>query len=169
MSRFSSHAPVAIANYFISKSNGPLTLMQVLKLAYIAHGFKLGLSSGPLSKELVQAWKYGPVFPSIYDEFKWQPPKEIKKLGTGESEIPITSSFDDHDRQVMDFVYDVYGKLSGWELSALTHKEDSPWHKYYYETEPKGEDFNGVTIPNKEIEEYYRDKVLAKFQQVSRD
>ena len=76
------HEPVAIANHFIELNPDGLTLMQLLKLSYIAHGFKLGLDLGPLSRELAQAWKYGPVFPSIYHKFKYNPPEKINQLAT---------------------------------------------------------------------------------------
>ena len=71
------HDPVAIANYFIGlyeldkKNSGEgLDLMQLLKLSYLAHGFKLGITGHPLSNENLEAWRYGPVFPSIYQAFK---------------------------------------------------------------------------------------------------
>ena len=158
------HRPIAIANYFILKSNYSLTLMQILKLSYIAHGFKLGLSGKSLSKELAQAWQYGPVFPEIYHEFKWQPGRKIKKLGTGEDgdDIPIQSNFSQEDKKIMDVVYEIYGELSGAELSALTHKEGTPWYKSYYESESPGKDFYGVSIPNKEIQGHYRKSVLQR-------
>ena len=169
MGSYSYHPPVAIANYFISKSDYPLSHMQILKLAYMAHGFKLGLTGEPLANELVQAWQYGPVFPSIYDKFKRQPPKRITQLGTGKGDIPITSNFNEYEKDIMDLVYDVYGKLDGWKLSVLTHKKNSPWYAYYYEKEPAGKDFQGVTIPNSVIEKYYKEETLPKLQQASRD
>ena len=62
-----------IANYFIEKSldsGVDLTPMKLNKLVYIAHGWYLGLSDRPLIGEAAQAWKYGPVIPSIYHRFK---------------------------------------------------------------------------------------------------
>lgn len=151
------HRPIAIANFFIHKSDYSLTLMQLLKLSYIAHGFRLGLSKKPLSKELAQAWKYGPVFPEIYHEFKWQPTRKIKKLGTGEynEDTPIQSNFDNEEKKILYAVYDIYGALTGVQLSVLTHKKGTPWYKSYYEGETPGKDFYGVPIPNKEIQEHY--------------
>ncbi len=64
---------VAIANYFVRKSldSGiPVTPMKLVKLVYVAHGWYLGLTGEPLIAEGVQAWKYGPVVPSVYDKFK---------------------------------------------------------------------------------------------------
>jgi len=49
--------------YLARQANNPLTPMQVLKLAYIAHGWQLGLHGRPLINEPVEAWKYGPDLP----------------------------------------------------------------------------------------------------------
>ena len=64
------HNPIAIANHFIDLSPNGLTLMQLLKLSYISHGFTLALLDKPLADEYAEAWRFGPVFPSIYHEFK---------------------------------------------------------------------------------------------------
>lgn len=65
----------AVANHLLDfgltrKNEIPPLKMQ--KLVYISHGWHLALSDGkPLvSDEYVEAWPYGPVFPSVYHEFK---------------------------------------------------------------------------------------------------
>lgn len=40
--------------------------MQVIKMAHIAHGYSLAIHNEPLVDEAVEAWKYGPVVPSLY-------------------------------------------------------------------------------------------------------
>ena len=159
-----AHNPIAIANCFVERGNYSLTIMQILKLSYIAHGFKLAICNKALSKELAQAWEYGPVFPAIYHEFKWQPTKEIRALGTGDNGkgIPITSNFSEEDIEIMNMVFDIYGSLNGTQLSTLTHKKGTPWHQSYYDADPAGKDFYGVSIPNSEIKKYYRNDVLKK-------
>jgi len=60
--------PLAVANYFIKKSQDDgiaVTPMQLVKLVYIAHGWHLGLHHSQLLTESIQAWKYGPVIPSV--------------------------------------------------------------------------------------------------------
>ena len=158
------HDPIAIANYFIKKSDYDLTLMQVLKLSYMAHGFKLGLKGKPLSCELAAAWKHGPVFPSIYHEFKTQPPSEaIKKLGREwlSDLASITNKFSKDDKGIMDFVHDVYGKLDAWKLSALTHKEGTPWHNVYHKADAT-KSSGDLSIPNSEIEKHFKEEIIAK-------
>ena len=52
------HEPVAIANYFIDLSSKGLTLMQLLKLSYISHGFTLAFLDKPLADEYAEAWTH---------------------------------------------------------------------------------------------------------------
>ena len=163
------HEPTAIANYFIRLTNGEgLTLMQMLKLSYLAHGFKMGIfgKDDPLSIEYVQAWKFGPVFPSLYHEFKYEPPGRITAMATRldertDSLVEVGTEFKDEEKKIMDFVYGVYGGLTGAQLSALTHQEGTPWHNVWYEG--GGKDFRGVTIPNEKIADYFRDSIINKY------
>lgn len=67
------HDPKAVANYILDcgKEDGEtLSPMKLIKLVYLAHGWNLGLTGEPLITEHVQAWRYGPVIPSIYHDFK---------------------------------------------------------------------------------------------------
>ncbi len=124
---------LAIANYFINKANSSgaeITPMKVVKLVYIANGWYLGLVGQPLINEPVEAWKYGPVVPSVYHEFK--------KFGGKQVTDPaqILSGHDDtqfelQDRgfeKFLDKIWEVYGIHDGIYLSAITHKPGTPWY-----------------------------------------
>lgn len=157
-----THEPIAIANYFIKESKSGLTLMQILKLSYIAHGFKLGLDYGELSKEYAEAWKYGPVFPSIYHEFKYEPPGKIKSLGTEIDEItPVVSDFSEKEIKVLSLVHEIYGGVDGWQLSSLTHKKGTPWYKFYYEK--GGDKIRGLNIDNADIKNHFKTEIIQKY------
>ena len=54
------HDPILIANYFIKLKPPNLTLLKLIKLCYISHGFTLALTNKPLSSEPAGAWQYGP-------------------------------------------------------------------------------------------------------------
>ncbi|WP_431213380.1 Panacea domain-containing protein [Puia sp. P3] len=123
--------PLAIANYFIRKSidsGEELTSMKLIKLVYISHGFYLALTGNSLLNEAVQAWKYGPVVKSVY--------QETKKYGSG----PVTAYFVDSANNVpfpadktiypfLDKIWEIYGKFNGLQLSALTHES---WYSVVY-------------------------------------
>ena len=163
MSKTNIHEPVAIANFFIEKSTTGLTLMQILKLSYIAHGFKLGLGIGELSNEYAEAWKYGPVFPSIYHEFKYEPPGKINDLGTEIDKItPVTSNFDKKELKIMELVHSAYGEVDGWRLSELTHQEGTPWYNLYHKENNK--EIRGLSISNEDIKTHFKETVIDKYQ-----
>ena len=160
------HNPLAIANEFIGLSNdNGLSLMQLLKLSYISHGFTLALLNEPLSNEYVQAWKYGPVFPSIYNNFKYTVnPYKIKK-----PVLVYSEGFNENEHGIIKYVQDQYAKMQGWELSALTHAEDTPWFKSWEECKKSGF-IRGYTIKNEDIKKYYQnliDKMIGKNEQES--
>ena len=79
---------LAIANYFIElahKDNIDIRPLKLMKLVYIAHGYILALLDKPTDGaklEKVEAWQYGPVFPSVYYSFKQYGGNPIDKTTT---------------------------------------------------------------------------------------
>src|SRR5438552_18215648 len=68
-----TYDPKAIANFFIETAAAEgkkLTPLQLIKLVYFAHGWYLGLTGEPLIDEPPEAWRYGPVIPSLYHALK---------------------------------------------------------------------------------------------------
>jgi uncharacterized phage-associated protein len=143
---------VAIANYFVLKSldsGTPFTPMQLLKLTYISHGWNLGLTEKPLIGEFVEAWKYGPVIPSVYRAFKEYGSSPVTKI-CEEDYYPIV---DEQVKLLLDKIHSSYGRFSGTQLSSMTHKDGTPWQqtvKNYGENIPPH-----LLIPNKLIQNYY--------------
>ena len=70
------NSALSVANYFIGlaeKNESPIKILRLMKLTYIAHGFMLAiLDRSALNPRFdrVEAWKYGPVIPSVYHSFK---------------------------------------------------------------------------------------------------
>jgi uncharacterized phage-associated protein len=141
-----------VANEFLrlAKDRGvALTPLQLMKLVYIAHGWMLGLVQRPLITNRIEAWKYGPVIPDLYNT--------IKKYGSGAVASEIRPWFfsgatelDDTESQLIHHVYDMYGDLSGIQLSAMTHKDGTPWALTYRP------DIWNIPISNDIISEHYR-------------
>lgn len=123
---------LAVANYFIHKAqetNDNLTPMKLVKLVYIANGIYLGLKDEPLIDEAVQAWKYGPVIPSVYHTFKIYGGQKITSPATilpgiNDTEYALR---DKGLEPFLDKVWGVYGKFDGIYLSAITHQSGTPW------------------------------------------
>lgn len=123
-----------------------LTPMQLLKLTYITHGWNLGLYGRPLIRDDVQAWRYGPVIPRLYNAVKDFRGKPVRG--------PIATPGDDRltvaDEDIVRQVYGIYGDKSGPALSRLTHAPGTPWALTYV-----AEEF-GIVIPNDLIEDHYK-------------
>ena len=98
-----------IANYLIrlsNKQNNRMSIMRVLKLAYMAHGWSLAIIDKPLINEYVQAWRYGPVIPSIYYSFRPQGIYDLKP-----TQFIHESEIDDDTKELIPAVYDLYSHL----------------------------------------------------------
>lgn len=132
----------AVANYFIDKAKragNPVDHLKLQKLVYLAHGWHLALheNNAPLvENEYPEAWKYGPVFPSVYHELKEHGGRPIKERAT-EVDVnedgqfytftPVIPSVDEETSRFLDRVFEVYKNCPGVRLSRMTHKPDSPW------------------------------------------
>ena len=117
---------LAVARYILERqrtAGDSVSPMQLIKLVYIAQGYMLGRHGRPLfDDEEVQAWKYGPVVPSVYravKEYRSAPVQAVRNA----PEIDYTSA----EREIMDLVADKYARHDGVVLSAATHKAGTPW------------------------------------------
>ena len=165
-----AHSAIAAANYLLQRSQDvgiELTPMQLLKLVYIAHGWSLAISGHPLIREEIEAWDYGPVIRALYDAVKHYGRDAISaplKTANFDSatntarEIEPTESFTVEERAILDRIVEVYGPLRAYQLSALTHKEGTPWSRSHSE--------RLSTISDPEIAEHFRQ--LAQEQNVER-
>jgi uncharacterized phage-associated protein len=128
-----------------------MTPMRLLKLAYISHGWMLAIYDKPLFQDTAEAWRYGPVIPSIYHAYK--------KFGGGTiTDVPDAEpkGFSPEERDLMSGVWDAYKKYSALQLSALTHQPETPW------AITRTLSGAGAPISNDLIKEHYR--VLAQNQ-----
>lgn len=145
---------LAVANYFIRRSletGYEVTPMKAIKLVYIAHGWHLGFIKKPLLEEGVQAWQFGPVVESVYKTFKKYGASKIDKEASvfpfGINKVKNPSAL-----HLLGIVWDKYGKMTGTQLSSLTHQKGTPWD-IVWNTIGRKELF--TIIPNDLIQEHY--------------
>ena len=105
----------AVANEFIhlAKADGrSLTPLQLIKLTYIAHGWMLTLYGRPLIVDAVEAWKYGPVIPDLYQATRLYGAayvtKDLRTWGSW-----AASRLDETERDIIHQVYRAYGHQNG--------------------------------------------------------
>lgn len=158
----------AVANYFLSLAKNDcidVSPMKLLKILYYAHGWHLAISGRPLLDEKVEAWKFGPVVPSVYHEFKGfglnpisRPARKLS-IAKGElvTETPEICPSGVAESVLKKLVWGVYGKLSAATLSNLTHQPDSPWYEVWFNR--GGSHIKGTDIPDDLIQDYFKGKM----------
>ena len=135
----------ALANYFVDlakKNNASITQFGLMKRVYITHGFCLAILNRSVINprfDNVEAWKYGPVIPSVYHSFKHNqcnPITEksvcVKEIKDGKYEFFAPELQDDEVKRIANFVWERYIKFDDKKIIALTHNSGTPW-AYCYE------------------------------------
>ena len=128
--------------------------MKLNKLVYLAHGWGLGILGESLIEEPVQAWKYGPVIPSLYHHFKDFGDDIIPSL---HAETIINEDIDETASELVDAVWDTYKEHSALSLSTLTHEYNTPWYEVWHKA--GGKNRKGSNVNDSIIERYYKDKI----------
>ncbi len=128
-----------------------VTQMNLQNLVYFAQGLHLALHNKPLIEEEFQAWKFGPVVPSIYQSYmlygsapitgtQWLffiPEKNLNKLDTEAEET-------------MNFTWKSLIIYNAAKLFNWTHQKGSPWEKVFVDGT------SDQYIPNQYIQEYFK-------------
>jgi uncharacterized phage-associated protein len=162
----------AVANSILKlakeKMISDVTPMKLQKLIYYAHGWHLAFLGTPLIKEEVQAWKFGPVIPDIYAEFKefGNSPvtNDATELSFGEKGLelsaPVVPPEDQTAHSLISEILRIYGNYSPIQLSNLTHSAGEPWREVaekYNDELPRG-----IEIPNSLIENSFKKRLAEK-------
>ena len=127
---------------------------KIQKLLYCAYGCYLAWKRERICDEYPRAWKYGPVFPKVFNYFH-------KHDGISQFSTRIHDS-DDTDVKfvVEELVIPNFAKYQASQLSAWTHRPGSPWDKTVNgDEENEGAGLNGF-IPDGFIYDYFLHKVL---------
>lgn len=143
------HSSIYIANRFLelAKEAGVyVSPMKIIKLVYIAHGWMLGIHSSLLIKETVEAWRYGPVIPELYQATK----KYLRSTITKPLKCADGGDLSTEEEDIIKQTFNVYGRKSALDLSYLTHMEGTPW------MDISGGEGSGEVIPNDLIDDYYK-------------
>jgi uncharacterized phage-associated protein len=152
------HSPKSIANYFIdiaTNNSHLLTPMKLQKLVFYAMGWFAGYTGKPLVDEAVEAWQYGPVFPSLYHEFKTFGSSPIKRkaceLNEDFDDVEVPAPADPDVRKFLDNIWNSYNKYTGIALSEMTHAIGTPWER----TWSASQGVRNVSIPFEVIKDHF--------------
>ena len=157
MSLSNQHKSYIVADYLIAKAGEagvPITNKILQKLVYYCQAwFYVTNDKKILFPDTIEAWVHGPVVPNIfrkYTAYGWSP-LTLDNVSTTNFE-KLTKA----EKDLIDEVYDVYGKLDAEYLEALTHRED-PWTIARGSLLPYETSKNEITIES--MGEYYGKKL----------
>lgn len=121
-----------------------LTNLKLQKLLYYQQGFHLAFFGTPLFSDTVEAWMYGPVVPSVYENYS----------SYGSSSLPDVDEpimLTEDEESLFNEVYDAYRDFSAIGLMNHTHKE-KPWR----EATPHD---RGTVISQSSMKEYFATQI----------
>lgn len=132
----SPYDPRGIANLILDQADREdikLTNLALQKLLYFAHAIFLIRFGCPLVSGYFEAWKFGPVHPTVYSAFKEARDRPIKSravrhdpLSGQAAEISIPDSID-VGRHIREIAVS-YGRLTPGRLVEVSHAKGGPWH-----------------------------------------
>ncbi len=151
-SSYSPYDSRQIANWFVRRARQdkiPLSIMKLIKLVYIAHGWCLATLDRSLIMDEIQAWDYGPVIPDIYYTFRTKDLYAMSEFQMKERDLePIIE-------QLLGEVWELYKNKTALQLSDLTHIVGGPWDRIYDPVSRFKE------IPKQLISSHYKEKIKA--------
>jgi uncharacterized phage-associated protein len=104
---------------YILKQQGSMSTWKLQKLVYYSQAWHLVWDEEPLFNEPIEAWANGPVVRALYNKHRGG--FSVSKVQGGR-----VSNLTKSEKETIDAVLGGYGRLSGRQLSLLTHAE-APW------------------------------------------
>ena len=105
-----------------------MTNLRLHKLMYLAQGYYLAEYDQPLFAEEIEAWKYGPVVPSIYKKYS------IFNKDIIDDDPPNEGSLNAEETELILDVLSRFGKYSTGYLVDMTQAPGAPWEQVYKAT-----------------------------------
>ena len=125
-------SPVVVANNFIKRAMNEsvsLSPMKSQKLIYFLYRDYLKSTGNRLFTEPFQAWQYGPVVTSVYEEFRTFGGNDINRFARNSMGDVFTVEEKGKFKESFDRVWNNYAMRSAWDLSMMTHRPGSAWSK----------------------------------------
>lgn len=118
----------SVVNYYLSKE--AMTHKKLQKILYYAYSWFLVLENEDLNEETerlfdekFQAWVHGPVVPEVYKIYKTYRSDMIPQV---ESDSFSQTEFTPDTIDILEQVWDIYGRFNGNQLESISHQE-LPW------------------------------------------
>ncbi|WP_377156562.1 Panacea domain-containing protein [Roseateles sp. UC29_93] len=154
------YSPAIVANAVLHRAKQRrifVNHLKLQKLVFFTHAWSLALHDAPVVEERPEAWRYGPVFDSLFHRLRPQQGRPItaflKTVDEGRNAyVTLMPAFEDEAFwDVLDQVMDRYGHLSADQLSALGHERGGAWEQT--------REAKQAVIPDDRLRQFYRGKL----------
>ena len=137
---------VSVAKCFFDlrkkETNQELGFVKIQKLVYFAHTFYLGTTDQTMIEEPLEAWQWGPIFPSLYHCLLGQNIPQVMAAAPAIDDEEIRSFIGTLER--------LFRPFTTLQLSVMAHIERSPWYETVTKTTGSSDtsvDFLRKTLP----------------------
>lgn len=137
-----------IANWFLNKES--MSHKKLEKLIYLAYSYTLVILNQKLFDNEFYAYVHGPIVKAIYSQYQDYGLSEIGKIN-------IKPKFDNDTEDVLEQVWQVYGKYDGIELESIV-RQTTPWQKARQGI--SNLDVRGYKISQQDIADYFSTKIV---------
>ena len=109
-----------------------ITPLKMQKLLFFMHADYLVKTGSPLVKEVFEAWSYGPVIPSVYEQFKQFSRLKITSKAsvfnprTRQATVPILELPPAVHTELSE-IFLIYADVDAGLLSSISHRSGGPW------------------------------------------
>lgn len=149
---------IQVAKYILNLINEDygetISNLKLQKILYYIQGYFLAYFDKPLFEDKIVAWAYGPVVPSVYNEYKQYgnnslPVHEI----TQEEYYLFINSLSKNELNLIQQVFETYIDYSAYNLVNMTHSE-TPWNSALIDGKATGNE-----IDNDIIKFFFKSKI----------
>ena len=108
-----------VASFILREEEGEMSTMKLQKLCYFSQGWSLAWSGNALFDDDFEAWANGPVSRRLFSTHRLK--YSVASISGGNAD-----NLDDIQALIVRTVLGAYAKMSGLQLSELTHR-GTPW------------------------------------------
>lgn len=163
-----------VANYIIEyadKKGYEISNLKLQKILYYVNARNLVEHSEPIFSDTMEKWKYGPVIPKVYHEFKEYGAFPLKKENVRPQVITLANGSDDFQIKIRDYdrdevpykdiIENTVDNLQAYDSFDLVDKthEDKLWQD---DSERIMNGEKEIKYDNEELREYFNKNVTAR-------
>lgn len=142
-----------------NKDRREVTQLQVQKIMYFFEAFYMCVKDKEKLYDCnFNAWAFGPVSIPLY--------QALKKFGDSnivldEEQLSFSEGISSDKKNMLTYIYTVFGDVPAMQLVHLTHRKDSPWYSKWKENNEKVVYGNKSYISKQQTKEWFKEVFLS--------